>query len=454
VKTDTTTMLRNRALVPVRGLFVIATCAQLPGSTAAQRQSAMPRLEIGDDVEVTKADLKRNFREPHLVVNPNNINHLIVAAMRETTREQFVTDILVSLDGGTTWKNGRPTVEMQRGDPWLAVGRANDAYCVTLPRLTGKADATERMGIYIYRSTDGGLSWSTPTEVPFEDGGSYDKTSIALDSTGGRFDGRIYVLAAQGWTDEGGNRREGIIVARSTDRGVSFTVSLRFGPNNNLTHGVGHPPVVLSDGTLVLPFFDMAVQGSETFLTHSRLWVLTSRDGGATASGSYLVAESVAALFPFLAVDRSVRHPDRLYVAWTGPQGDTNIYVARSDDRGKTWSQGVQVNSPGENRRKRYKPIMAVDEGGVVGVAWRDSRDDPRDHCTHVYFSASIDSGNTFSAGVRVSSEQTCSDDWWGGDGEYFGLAAGGEGTFHVIWPDNRSGFYQLRANSIRVAAR
>jgi hypothetical protein len=159
-------------------------------------------------------------------------------------------------------------------------------------------------------------------------------------------------------------------------------------------------------------------------------------------------------LFPFLAVDRSVRHPDRLYVAWTGPQGDTNIYVARSDDRGKTWSQGVQVNSPGENRRKRYKPIMAVDEGGVVGVAWRDSRDDPRDHCTHVYFSASIDSGNTFSAGVRVSSEQTCSDDWWGGDGEYFGLAAGGEGTFHVIWPDNRSGFYQLRANSIRVAAR
>jgi hypothetical protein len=441
---------RGRELI--RGLLVLGACVQWQAFTAAQRQPGMTHLEVDDDVVVTNADLKQNFREPYLAVNPNNPNHLIVAAMRETTRDQFVTDILVSVDGGATWKNGRPAVEMQRGDPWLALGRANVAYCVTLPRLARKVDATESMGIYVYRSTDGGHSWSAPAEVPFEHGGSYDKTSIALDTTGGPFDGQIYVLATQGWTGDRGNRREGIIVARSTDHGVSFTVPLRFGPNNNLTHGVGHPPVVLSDGTLVVPFFDMAVQGSETFLKHSRLWVLTSRDGGASAGGSYLVAESVAALFPFVAADRSARHRDRLYIAWTGPQGDSNIYVARSDDRGKTWSQSVPVNSPGEDRRKRYKPILAVDNDGVVGVAWRDSRDDATDRCTHVYFSASIDGGNTFTPGVSVSSQPTCSDDWWGGDGEYFGLAARGEGRFHVIWPDNRTGFYQLRANSVTVS--
>jgi hypothetical protein len=444
-------MLRNRTLDLVRGLLVLAACLQWEAFTAARRQSSVPRLEVGDDVEVTNADLKRNFREPHLAVNPANPDHLIVAAMRETTRNQFVTDVLVSRDGGATWQNGRSTVEMQRADPWLAVGHGNVAYCVTLARLVDKTGGTERTGIYVYRSTDGGQSWSAPAEVPFDDGGSYDKTSIALDTTGGRFDGRIYVVATQGWTDGSGNRREGLIVARSTDGGTSFTVPLRFGPNNNLTHGVGHPPVVLSDGTLVLPFFDMAVQGSETFLRHSRLWVLTSRDGGATAAGSYLVAESVAALFPFVAVDRSARHTDRLYIAWTGPEGDSNIYVARSDDRGKTWSQRVQVNSSSEIRRKRYKPILAVDDGGVVGVAWRDSRDDAKDRCTHVSFSASTDGGNTFVPSVRVSSEQTCSDDWWGGDGEYFGLAARRQGRFHVVWPDNRSGFYQLRSNSVRV---
>jgi BNR/Asp-box repeat len=435
-------------------LLVLAASVQWQAFKAGPLQSSMPRIEVGSDVEVTNADLRRNFREPHLAVNPNNPNHLIVAAMRETTRDQFVTEILVSFDGGATWKNGRPAVEMQRGDPWLALGRANVAYCVTLPRMVGKQGATERMGIYVYRSTDGGQTWSLPVEAPFDNGGSYDKTSITVDTTGGPFDGQIYVLASQGWTDQSGNRREGIIVARSTDQAASFTVRLRFGPNNNLNHGVGHPPVVMSDGTLVVPFFDIAVQGSETFLKHSRLWALTSRDGGLTAAGAYLVAESVAALFPFVAVDRSALHTDRLYIAWTGPEGDSNIYVARSDDYGKTWSQPVQVNQPGEPRRKRYKPVMAVDPRGVVGVAWRDSRVDSKDRCTHVYFSASTDGGETFVPDVRVSSGQTCSDDWWGGDGEYFGLAARGQGQFHLVWPDNRSGFYQLRASQVRVRGR
>jgi hypothetical protein len=116
------------------GLYfiVLVACAQWQPPLEAQGQLSLPRLEVGTDVDVTSPGLKRNFREQHLVVNPSNSDHLIVAAMRETARDQFVTDVLVSLDAGTTWKNARPAVEMQRGDPWLAVGRANAAYCVTL----------------------------------------------------------------------------------------------------------------------------------------------------------------------------------------------------------------------------------------------------------------------------------------------------------------------------------
>jgi hypothetical protein len=53
-------------------------------------------------------------------------------------------------------------------------------------------------------------------------------------------------------------------------------------------------------------------------------------------------------------------------------------------------------------------PAIAVNEGGVVGVAWYDTRRDPRGKCFEIYFSASLDGGTTFLPSVRVTQELSC----------------------------------------------
>jgi hypothetical protein len=108
--------------------------------------------------------------------------------------------------------------------------------------------------------------------------------------------------------------------------------------------------------------------------------------------------------------------------------------------------------------------MVAVNNQGVVGIAWYDGRDDPRGYrsvfrCQHVYFTASLDGGRTFLPGVKVSEAENCPDTprnaeagrRWVAGGDYFGLAAEAAGAFRLLWADSREGIYQLRSSTVRV---
>ncbi len=87
--------------------------------------------------------------------------------------------------------------------------------------------------------------------------------------------------------------------------------------------------------------------------------------------------------------------------------------------------------------------------------------------CYDVYITFSLDGGASFLSNTRVSSETTCQKvagnvitdpdgqrdltERWPVGGDYHGLAAAADGTFHVVWADSRSGLYQLWTRSIRV---
>ena len=387
------------------------------------------------------------FAEPAAIA----ISNVLVAAvmMREKAGPKVIrVNVYRSIDSGRSWENVTPEALNDLTlavDPWLGVGADGTLYLVVLAHVKDPGTGGNKSEIYVFHSADRGISWVGPALVSCGAFGC-DKPSVVVDNSG-----RVEVIALQNWSTPGNDKRQGVISARSVDRGKSFEIVSRYGPNN-VSLNVGQPPVVTSDNTLWSPVFEIIAQGAKAFLEHPRLWVWGLPPAGPEL-GPYLVSESIEAVPPSLAVDRSELYRDRLYVTWTGPKSDRQIYLAYSDDRARTWSSPVRISGSAPPRNKRYKAMVVVNSQGVVATAWRDSRDDPDDKCTHVYFSASIDAGKSFSLLTRVSQGPTCYADWWGDDGEYFALAAAADQRFYLVWPENRNSRSWLRGAAVTVGA-
>lgn len=69
------------------------------------------------------------------------------------------------------------------------------------------------------------------------------------------------------------------------------------------------------------------------------------------------------------------------------------------------------------------------------------------------------DGGETFTDAYTVSTKPSCpaagENGWaakrWPFCGDYSGLAATADGTFHLFWPDSRGERYEMRAAEVRV---
>src|SRR5262249_39975445 len=148
------------------------------------------------------------------------------------------------------------------------------------------------------------------------------------------------------------------------------------------------------------------------------IFLAASTDGGATFGTNvrvddFLVLERLNER-PALGLDR--RGP--LHVAWTDlrrREPDTNVFYARSDDGGATFSASRQLDDskvafdPDTGTpSNQWHPALAVDREKLF-VAWQDNRLGNDD----IFFTTSFDGGATFAASERVddtgngTSEQT-----------------------------------------------
>jgi hypothetical protein len=92
-------------------------------------------------------------------------------------------------------------------------------------------------------------------------------------------------------------------------------------------------------------------------------------------------------------------HRGRIYVNWSDQRnGDADVFLIYSDDRGATWSPRIRVNDdPLGNGLDQFFTWMDVDPvTGSVYVVFYDRRDHPDDLTTDVYMAYSDDGGAHF----------------------------------------------------------
>ncbi len=434
--------------------------------------------------------------EPTIAVDPTNPNRLIAGSNDEQNQPPCgpgpvrgpdaapsdcgffpgvgTSGIYLSSDGGQSWTNNGLLDDqaswalagvISDGDPVIAFGpkpdghggysyatgaRAYYASLATIPALKGFEQ------IIVSYSDDDGVTWSAPVVATTRTNSAQfnDKNWITVDHTStSPYFGRVYVswTAFRSATARGyGN--EPVMVATSTNGGVSFGAPKQLSPagNNGTGNGrQGTSSTVGPDGTAYVAF----EQGSSQVVT-------VSRDGGESWTRPTTVgpvadiqdpipgANFRTDSFPVIAADP---RPDSttVYAAWTTlTSGGGRTVVTKSADRGQTWGSLTTVSSSAQGYA--FFPGLDVSATGRVDLAWQGLKAvDPSTFGTgnatiDSYYSSlpvggawtAIQKVSTVSSDPAVSAQNNLQRQFWG---DYNTLVSGASSAW-FIYTDSRTG--------------
>jgi hypothetical protein len=465
--------------------------------TFAASRAVADAVSVGPNVRVSSANPTRLHHEVTMAASPTDPNKLLACSMIFDSKDASRHVVAYSSsDGGKSWSVG---LEVRRtgfvGDPTCAYGPDGAAYLSALALSSVEVPDHEML---VYRSADGGRSWSEPAVLPF-----IDRQWLTVDGTSGTRRGLIY-LHGNAVRDSTVDADERIVFTlfRSSDGGKTFSPPKKLLPDGeHMAFGTG-TGVILSDGTFLASFPEWSdrknLQATDFRKPSGSIKVVRSKDGGETFDKADVVAEWYGCQgwtpgLPVLAVDASDGpFRDRLYITWPDRRsGRCEILFSSSKDKGLTWSPPLVINddqSPADRERGRHHmlPAVAVNSSGVVGVSWYDRRnaaEETRQWAAR--FAYSLDGGETFSRSTRVSDPASSAGpsgylpimahSTGGGQrrprvrggnlrmeigpqwidylcaADTAGMAVGADGTFHTLWVDHRTGIPQLWTSAVRV---
>lgn len=306
-----------------------------------------------------------------------------------------------STDGGTTWAVSRLLDSTllpgfpRNSDPAVGVDSAGNFYIAVI--CIGGTGA-----LAVYKSTDGGETF--PTAYLIANSGSEDKEYIGTDLTpGSPFYNNIYIS----WTRFSGET--GIKLTRSTNSGVNWSNAV---PVSDEVFGVqGSDVAVGLNGEVYVSWLDGNT--NDDIVKYDK-----STDGGNTFDVDKTIAQgappvipisSSGITFPSIAADIS-NGPGRgnIYIAFCDARnGDPDIFLSRSTNRGLNWSSPLRVNNdPVGNGKLQCWPWIGVNDSGFVVINFYDSRNTSSNTIVESYIAHSTDGGLSFT-NYLVSTQPT-----------------------------------------------
>ena len=334
--------------------------------------------------------------EPSICVDPNNPNRMSIGwrqfgSVASNFRE---AGFAYTTNGGTRWiAPGVLENNIFRSDPVLNSDTAGRFFYLSL--LQNFFDD-------LWRSITGGQSW---TSVGPADGG--DKQWFTIDNTNSSGRGFQY----QSWSTDG-NNYGGRQFTRSTDGGLTWMNPINI-PNSPAW------------GTLDVDSLGNLFIGGVN-LTTNGIWCVRSTNaknggvvptfdrstavnlGGNIVFGEPINPEGLVGQV-FVAVDRSgTSTNDNVYMlASVQPSGFSNgsdVMFVRSTNGGITFSAPRRINDDPVNHAKwHWFGTLSVAPSGRIDVVWYDTRNSPNNVTSQLFYSFSIDGGNTWSPNVAVS---------------------------------------------------
>ncbi|HEY5911724.1 MAG TPA: sialidase family protein [Verrucomicrobiae bacterium] len=261
----------------------------------------------------------------------------------------FACDLLLSTNGGATWQRVGPALG---GDKeWMAIdttsgpGRGN-IYQVWSPFYNVFNNDPSKL---FTRSTDSGLSWSSPIGLPHSP--LFGTLDIGPD-------GEVYLFGTA-------IDIEPFVLNRSTNAqnaAVTPTIDL------STIVDLGGPPV-------------LGLPGINPAGLLGQAWIAVDRSSGPTRGNLYVLCSVT-----------------------NDPGNLVNAMFSRSIDRGATWSAPLRLNddSPVQNACHWFA-TLSVAPNGRIDACWNDTRHSPDNSFSELYYTWSVDGGLTWAPNRPLS---------------------------------------------------
>ncbi len=405
----------------------------------------MGDIVVGPNIRV----LPNSHQQDEIVLVRSPINQSIMFGGANTTTPTYGQGGYITTDGGVTWTGNDllPPFTQSSSDPAPTIDKNGTIIFTTL-------DIPGNLGMVAAYSTNNAVSWSSRISISSV---SSDKNFAASDDAPtSPYYGRSYAV----WSNFGSGTPP-IVVSYTTDGGASWSspTQINTPPGGHYSQGcdiaIGPNGEVyvcwaqVSSGSLIEDYlgFAKSTNGGAS-------WVVTDNayDMNGIRANSFNGWNFRVNSFPRIAVDRSGGARNGwIYVVATDinlpPAGsDADVIMHKSSNGGTSWSTGVRVNQDALNNGKvQFFGAIRVDEAGGVNICYYDNRNYPSvgDSC-ETFLSRSTDGGTTFSDIAvsdhrwRVAGEAGLGS--YGGD--YIGISSG-NGKVFPFWFDNKTGSMQ-----------
>ena len=286
--------------------------------------------------------LENNVFRSDPVLNADNTGKFFYLSLLET----FFDDMWRSLNGGMSWANIAPA---RGGDKqWFTIDNTNSTGH-GFQYQCWSSDGNNYGGRQFTRSTDGGFTWLNPINIP----NSPTWGTLDVDTNGNLFIAGVNQSTGQIWCIRSSNAKNGAVTP-------SFDQSTLVNLGGDIDFDEPINPVGLV----------------------GQLYLAVDRSGGSTNNNVYMLAS----------------------VLPTGFTTGSDVMFVRSTNGGRTFSAPRRINDDPVNHTKwHWFGALSVAPNGRLDVIWLDTRNAADNTNSQLFYSYSMDGGNTWAANVAVS---------------------------------------------------
>jgi len=336
-----------------------------------------------------------NPNETTIAMDPNHPEILLGAAN--------LNNYYISTDTGRTWISRKLTSSYGVwGDPTLVVDTAGDFYFFHLSNPIVNGHWIDR--IVCQKTTNNGMSWNDGSYTGLNGEKEQDKQWSVVDRTDNTIYLSWTEFDEYGSANPDDSSR--ILFSKSTDAGLSWSTPLKINKisgdcidSDNTVEGA--VPAVGANGEVYIAWagpaglvFNKSFDKGETWLDHE-----IHIDPMPTGWDYHIPGIYRANGLPITVCDLSNGpHRGTIYVNWSDQRNganDTDIWLSKSVDQGETWTATIRVNDDGPDKQQFFTWMTIDQTNGYLYFVFYDRRTHTN-YLTDVFVALSTDGGQTF----------------------------------------------------------